>query len=130
MASVEDLVFEGKAGEIVTAFLQKVKRVAFSQGRQRDDEWQVDYLKTCLSGAALVWYDGLEEKARGDYKSLRSAMLQRFDTTEMRGQFREAHCPSRTSLQSVPSYQRTSTPCLSVVGDNFGRDLFPQIPTF
>ncbi|KAG8871455.1 hypothetical protein FRB97_008669 [Tulasnella sp. 331] len=78
MASLENLTFEGKDGESVTAFLQSVKRVAFSQGRQRDDEWLVDYLETCLSEEALVWYDELDDGIRGNYKILRSAMLQRF----------------------------------------------------
>ncbi|KAG8868928.1 hypothetical protein FRB98_003120, partial [Tulasnella sp. 332] len=75
---MEDLTFGGNETESVTVFLQRVKRVAFMQGRQRDQEWLVDYVETCLVEKALVWYTKLEERTRSDFNSLRVAMLEHF----------------------------------------------------
>ncbi|KAG8848028.1 hypothetical protein FRB96_001320 [Tulasnella sp. 330] len=77
-SSPEELIFYGKEDEDVTSFLQKVKRVAFGQGRQRDQEWLVDYLETCLSGKALIWYLGLDEKSKSSFTTLSIAMIGHF----------------------------------------------------
>ncbi|KAG8888375.1 hypothetical protein FRB98_007770 [Tulasnella sp. 332] len=78
MSPLEHISFGGKDTENVTLFLQSVKRVAFAQGRQRDQEWQVDYVETCLSDKALLWYITLEQKTRSDFHSLRVAMIEHF----------------------------------------------------
>ncbi|KAG8864827.1 hypothetical protein FRB96_003413 [Tulasnella sp. 330] len=77
---IEDLIFHGNENENVAAFLQKVKRVAFAQGRQRDQEWLVDYVEACLSDKALLWYTKLDERTWSDFNSLRVAMLEHFAT--------------------------------------------------
>ncbi|KAG9025642.1 hypothetical protein FRB95_009939 [Tulasnella sp. JGI-2019a] len=78
MALQESLIFAGRLGEDVTLFLQCVKRVAFAQGRQRDNEWLVDYAETCLTGKALVWYTTLSKGVRTNFASLRIAMIDHF----------------------------------------------------
>ncbi|KAG8878521.1 hypothetical protein FRB97_002431 [Tulasnella sp. 331] len=75
---LERLTFEGTAGENVTQFLQAVNRVAFAQGRQRDQQWLSDYLVTCLAGDALVWYLKLDESTRCDFYMLSIAMIEQF----------------------------------------------------
>ncbi|KAG8848027.1 hypothetical protein FRB96_001319 [Tulasnella sp. 330] len=78
MSPVENITFEGKGNESVTQFLQRVKQVAFAQGRQRDQEWLADYVETCLSEKALEWYISLDEDTQRNFTRLRIAMVERF----------------------------------------------------
>ncbi|KAG8993511.1 hypothetical protein FRB94_013262 [Tulasnella sp. JGI-2019a] len=78
MAGLERITFEGKDTEDVTLFLQNVKRIAFMQGRQRDDGWLADYVETCLSGEALLWYIPLDEDFKRNFSLLRIAMVEHF----------------------------------------------------
>ncbi|KAG8848029.1 hypothetical protein FRB96_001321 [Tulasnella sp. 330] len=78
MSPLEELTFGGKEDEDVTLFLQKVKRVAFAQGRQRDQEWLMDYLETCLVGKALLWYLELDGTPKSNFTSLSIAMIRNF----------------------------------------------------
>ncbi|KAG8854788.1 hypothetical protein FRB96_007317 [Tulasnella sp. 330] len=75
---LQEITFDGNESENVSLFLQNVKRVAFAQGRQRDDEWLADYVETCLIDDALEWYDTLDKDIQRDFSSLRTAMLERF----------------------------------------------------
>ncbi|KAG8989856.1 GTP-binding protein [Tulasnella sp. JGI-2019a] len=74
----EVLTFDGSDTSDVTTFLQNVKRVAFSQGRQRDNDWLVDYAEASLTGDALRWFHELEEETVDSWKALRGAFLHRF----------------------------------------------------
>ncbi|KAG8870170.1 hypothetical protein FRB97_000268, partial [Tulasnella sp. 331] len=67
MSPVENITFEGKDNESVTLFLQSVKRVAFAQGRQRDQGWLADYVETCLAEKALEWYIALDEETQRNF---------------------------------------------------------------
>ncbi|KAG9027448.1 hypothetical protein FRB95_007748 [Tulasnella sp. JGI-2019a] len=58
---LEHITFDGNGSEDVTIFLQSVKRVALVQGRQRDDDWIVDYTEASLTG------DGLATSTKGLY---------------------------------------------------------------
>ncbi|KAG8993119.1 hypothetical protein FRB94_011048 [Tulasnella sp. JGI-2019a] len=75
-SELERMSFSG--AEDITVFMQDLQRVAFSQGRQRDDDWRVDYLTTCLTGSALLWYMRLEEDTRYSWMNLSRALLLRF----------------------------------------------------
>lgn len=79
LPAIEVLTFSGGPTEDVTVFLQNVKRIAFAQGRQKDDVWLVEYVETCLVGAALRWFSELED-AEGvqSWRALRKACLERF----------------------------------------------------
>ncbi|KAG9027746.1 hypothetical protein FRB95_007405 [Tulasnella sp. JGI-2019a] len=72
------LSFSGREDEDVTAFLQNVNRVAFVEGKTREDDWIADYVGTCVTGIALDWYDELEEDVKRSWKDLRRALLRRF----------------------------------------------------
>lgn len=101
---LEEISFDGNESENVSLFLQSVKRVAFAQGRQRDNEWLADYVETCLIDEALEWYDALDEKTQGDFKSLRTAMLQRFGRTS-----RIANIPSAPPVATQAPLGRHGT---------------------
>ncbi|KAG9029573.1 hypothetical protein FRB95_005202 [Tulasnella sp. JGI-2019a] len=70
--------FSGKSDEDAATFIRSIQKIAFAQGRQRDDEWQADYAATCLDGVAMRWYCDLEEEQRFSWSDLRRALLQRF----------------------------------------------------
>jgi hypothetical protein len=73
-----ELSFQGTVGEDVSLFLRDVKRVARKEGRQRDEEWLVDYVEECLSGPALQWFIHLDDEVARNWKALRMALLNRF----------------------------------------------------
>ncbi|KAG9023632.1 GTP-binding protein [Tulasnella sp. JGI-2019a] len=77
--SLDTVTFGGNPNEDVTLFLQRVKRIAIVEGRQRDKEWMVDYAESCLIGPALRWYHELEDSNLRSWKALRGAFLLRFD---------------------------------------------------
>ncbi|KAG8987749.1 GTP-binding protein [Tulasnella sp. JGI-2019a] len=74
----EELKFSGRTSEDVTMFLQRVKKAALVQGRQRDDDWQIDYAEACLTGEALRWFSGLGKETPNTWAALRTGFLRRF----------------------------------------------------
>ncbi|KAG8988575.1 hypothetical protein FRB94_000616 [Tulasnella sp. JGI-2019a] len=70
--------FSGDPGEDATIFVNSIQKIAFAQGRQRDNNWQADYAATCLTGPAMRWYCDLEDEERLSWSDLRRALLQRF----------------------------------------------------
>ncbi|KAG8990920.1 hypothetical protein FRB93_002992 [Tulasnella sp. JGI-2019a] len=70
--------FSGEPGEDAADFVGNIQRIAFAQGRQRDDEWQADYAATCLAGPAMRWYCDLEDDKRMAWSNLRRSLLQHF----------------------------------------------------
>ncbi|KAG9017363.1 hypothetical protein FRB93_007477 [Tulasnella sp. JGI-2019a] len=80
--SLELLTFNGTDNEDVTLFVRDVKRVAMAQGRQRDQEWMVDYVESCLGGQAMRWFSQLDvdsdDQAPLSWRALRQGLLNRF----------------------------------------------------
>ncbi|KAG8845117.1 hypothetical protein FRB96_002719 [Tulasnella sp. 330] len=75
---MEFLSFSGKKSEDVTEFLQNVTRIAFKEGKSRDDNWLADYVESCLTGPALDWYAQLGTDSQRNWTSLRIALLQNY----------------------------------------------------
>lgn len=72
------VAFTGGPGEDVTLFIQGVQRLAFAQGRQRDEEWCSDLAVNYLAGAAMRFFVELDEEDRGSWTRLRRALARRF----------------------------------------------------
>ncbi|KAG8916108.1 hypothetical protein FRC01_003372 [Tulasnella sp. 417] len=70
--------FSGYPEESVADLIQSVQRHAFEQDRSTDDRWISVYLGTCLSGEAMIWFSGLDEKTRNNWTKLRKALVNRF----------------------------------------------------
>ncbi|KAG8988576.1 hypothetical protein FRB94_000617, partial [Tulasnella sp. JGI-2019a] len=70
--------FSGEPGEDATIFINSIQKIAFAQGRQRDNDWQADYAGTCFTGSAMIRYCDLEDEKRLSWSDLRRALLQRF----------------------------------------------------
>lgn len=75
---LEIVSFDGTDGEDASVFLRDVKRIAFAQGRQRDHEWLIDYTESCLAGAALTWFLGLNNDLLDNWRALQMALINRF----------------------------------------------------
>ncbi|KAG9032261.1 hypothetical protein FRB95_001657 [Tulasnella sp. JGI-2019a] len=76
--SLEFLAFNGNNHEDVTLFIRDVKRIAMTHNRQRDADWLMDYVETCLGGNAMRWFVKLDKDAMKSWDTLRDALLQRF----------------------------------------------------
>lgn len=103
--SPELLSFRGEDSEDVTVFLQDVKRVANTEGHQRDEEWLVDYVEQCLSGHAFQWFTQHEEQIGGKWKPLRAALTNRFAGSSPQVADPSAAAPppgSRSAQSSTP----------------------------
>lgn len=119
---IEQLSFDGTAGEDVTFFLRGVTRAAFAQGHGSDNSWIAQYVETCLGGEALRWFSSLDEDTRSDFGKLREAMLKRFDlaagasipgilvqaSSSLMSFFRPARASQSSSPQSA--HRRSLTP--------------------
>lgn len=79
--SVPWFTFTGKPGESASAFVLSVQRIAFRQGRDRDDAWLADYASTCFDDEALYWYLEQDEESKSSWRKLRSSLLSRYPAT-------------------------------------------------
>ncbi|KAG8856587.1 hypothetical protein FRB96_006347 [Tulasnella sp. 330] len=99
---IERISFNGTASEDVTDFVREVKRIALDQGRQRDQEWMVDYAESCLGGAAIRWFSHLDEiskqQASVSWDALRQQLLDQFEAPKDKLK----HTPRRKSGAFTP----------------------------
>ncbi|KAG8993228.1 hypothetical protein FRB93_002065 [Tulasnella sp. JGI-2019a] len=77
----EDLTFTGTDAAECERFIGAVRRHAYLNGKQRDDEWITDLVATCLSGAALKWHVKLPGQIAWHWGNLQEAMIDRFAPT-------------------------------------------------
>ncbi|KAG8910408.1 hypothetical protein FRC01_006349, partial [Tulasnella sp. 417] len=64
--------------EFGASFVQSVQRIAFMQNRIKDNEWITEYVSTCFTDSAMVWYLGLDKDTRSSWEALRQALVQRY----------------------------------------------------
>ncbi|KIO28617.1 hypothetical protein M407DRAFT_22203 [Tulasnella calospora MUT 4182] len=75
----DDLVFTGGGGgEECEMFIVSVKKQAFKAGKATDGTWSAQFAGTCFAGAALRWYDDLDDATQNDWGLLRKALLARY----------------------------------------------------
>ncbi|KIO23442.1 hypothetical protein M407DRAFT_27049 [Tulasnella calospora MUT 4182] len=74
----ENFTFNGTEGMAYEEFLQRIRRVAFSQGRSRDPAWMADLAALHFSGAALRWYESLDQDVQHDWDRLRQAVVGKY----------------------------------------------------
>lgn len=72
------------------SFIAELIKLAFAQGKQRDDQWIADFAATCMADNALVWWSALDEEVQGSWKLLRQAMLSKYRPTFCGGSGEEA----------------------------------------
>ncbi|KAG8908679.1 hypothetical protein FRC01_007306, partial [Tulasnella sp. 417] len=72
------LQFRGQDATECEDFIQTISKYAFSQGKQRDDQWIADLAATCMTNDALRWWGALDEEVQGSWKLVRRAMLSKY----------------------------------------------------
>lgn len=70
--STPEIAFDGQNCE---DFILKIRRYAFSQGKEEDDRWTANYAATCIAGDALRWFEGLDSETQTSWRLLRRALL-------------------------------------------------------
>ncbi|KAG8906335.1 hypothetical protein FRB99_007115 [Tulasnella sp. 403] len=75
----EDLLFTGEGGrDECTNFIRSIRRIAFEEGRQRDDSWVADRVAVCMTGQALIWHLSLDGDISSSWERLQRAMIAKF----------------------------------------------------
>ncbi|KAG8907952.1 hypothetical protein FRB99_001460 [Tulasnella sp. 403] len=87
-------VFRGGSGTDCEDFVRDVRKRALSKGKHFDDEWIAYYAASCMTGAALRWFEQLEERTQKDWKLLRRALLDNYPSDQPNP---NAIIPGRTS---------------------------------
>jgi len=78
-----DLVFDGNV-QNTEYFIQAIRKRAFAEGKQRDDQWMADLAATCFVEDAFSWFESLDRKVQGSWDLLRPALLSRYPKPETR----------------------------------------------
>ncbi|KAG9006727.1 hypothetical protein FRB94_013851 [Tulasnella sp. JGI-2019a] len=120
VSRIERLNFNGTDKEDVTDFVREVKRIAMDQGRQRDQEWMVDYAESCLGGTAIRWFSQLDEISKREamisWDALRQRLLDRFGPPVDNLNLNRKHTPksSRATTPRVSSISGAPQPASPV----------------
>ncbi|KAG8987883.1 hypothetical protein FRB90_003077 [Tulasnella sp. 427] len=88
-------------GNEAEEFIQAVRRAAFNENQDRNDEWMARFASTCISGKALRWYESLDDDVQESWKLLRKAILARYPPTEFPSD--SFNIPSSSSASPAPA---------------------------
>ncbi|KAG8894122.1 hypothetical protein FRB99_001496, partial [Tulasnella sp. 403] len=72
------LVFRGIDKKECEDFIEAVRQSAFSQAKQRDNEWIIDLVHRSLAGDALRWHAALPHEIQCDWRLLQRALMTQF----------------------------------------------------
>ncbi|KIO15923.1 hypothetical protein M407DRAFT_34461 [Tulasnella calospora MUT 4182] len=101
----EEFEFDGADGMSYQEFLQRIRRIAFREGKSRDSAWMVELAPLHLSGDALTWYETLEADVQEDWHLFRKAMARQYGgnaETKADGQYQIDPLSLITSELRVP----------------------------
>ncbi|KAG8894769.1 hypothetical protein FRB99_001004, partial [Tulasnella sp. 403] len=78
--STDKLVFRGTDtnDSECEEFIEAVRRFAFDQGKQHDNQWIVDLVHKSLAGDALRWHITLPQEVQSDWYLLQQALITQF----------------------------------------------------
>ncbi|KAG8941866.1 hypothetical protein FRC04_004043 [Tulasnella sp. 424] len=71
----DDLVFAGDSADNAEDFITAVNRASWRAGKQEDSKWTAQLAYSCFAKGALIWYEGLSDKIKQDWKLLRTAII-------------------------------------------------------
>lgn len=99
---ISRITFRGTNPDECEDFISAVRSKALAEGKYRDNQWIAYFASSCFVGAALYWYESLDESIQEDWKQLRPALLDRFGRKNQ-----DPTSPSSPSI--IPSPARFST---------------------
>ncbi|KIO30385.1 hypothetical protein M407DRAFT_20458 [Tulasnella calospora MUT 4182] len=71
-------LFHGHSGEEAEQFVFSVRRRIRGAGKQKDNDWVIDFVSDCFVGDALRWHVSLDSSIREDWKLLEVAILAQY----------------------------------------------------
>ncbi|KIO19069.1 hypothetical protein M407DRAFT_31282 [Tulasnella calospora MUT 4182] len=74
----DQLQFRRRDAAECKTFIAALLKLAFAQGKQRDDRWMADSAAARMADDALVWWNKLGEEVQGSWKLLSQAMLSEY----------------------------------------------------
>lgn len=79
MSSTHDMqTFKGGSWKECGAFIQRVRAVAWEEGKLHDPTWMADFASLHLSDSALPWYFRLSVEVRQDWPQLEAALVEKW----------------------------------------------------
>ncbi|KAG8906558.1 hypothetical protein FRB99_006672 [Tulasnella sp. 403] len=78
------LFFSGIDGVQCEEFIQIVRRRALTAGKQRDNDWIIDFVTPCFIGDALRFHAALDDEVKDNWSLLQRALLQKYPAPEER----------------------------------------------
>lgn len=73
-----ELIFKGIDGAELETFMLHVRRLALSEGKQRDEGWLLDVVTANLAEGAMRFFESLEDEQQKDWRSLRKALFEMY----------------------------------------------------
>lgn len=67
--------FYGQSGEEAEQFVHLVRQRARDAGKQKDNDWIINFVLDCFVGDALRWHVSLNQSIQEDWKMLQLAIL-------------------------------------------------------
>lgn len=74
-----DIIFTGGSAEEAEDFIFAVKKHAYTNGKQKDNEWIASFASICFAKRALRWYERLDAETRNDWELLKRAILDEYE---------------------------------------------------
>ncbi|KAG8938731.1 hypothetical protein FRC04_007828 [Tulasnella sp. 424] len=78
---IVEFVFTGSEGFTCHQFIRAIREQALNAGKQRDNQWMLDYASVRFDGEALEWFEALEDEIQNDWTLLRRAILARYSVS-------------------------------------------------
>lgn len=72
--------FSGTNAADCERFITAIRKRALTRDKHNDNAWIAAYAASCLEGPALRWFEEQEDNVQEDWKLLRRALLQRYDS--------------------------------------------------
>ncbi|KIO16975.1 hypothetical protein M407DRAFT_179533 [Tulasnella calospora MUT 4182] len=79
MSTTQDIeCFTGSDWKECSAFIQRVRAVAWKEGKLRDPDWVADFASLYFSDDALAWYCRLSPDVQENWPKLQAALVERW----------------------------------------------------
>ncbi|KAG8906559.1 hypothetical protein FRB99_006673 [Tulasnella sp. 403] len=106
MADSDPLQFSGIDGVQCEEFIKIVRQRALAAGKQRDNDWIIDFVTPCFIGDALRFHATLDEEVRNNWWLLQCALLQKYPAPEERVVNYRSFAPPNPTIPSPASAPR------------------------
>ncbi|KAG8906555.1 hypothetical protein FRB99_006669 [Tulasnella sp. 403] len=100
------LRFSGISGVQCEEFIHIVRQRALAAGKQRDNDWIIDFVTPCFIGDALRFHATLDDDVQDNWRLLQRALLQKYPAPEERVVDYRRFSPANPTIPSPASAPR------------------------